>query len=242
MTTMIEKPVVTKPEPNGAIPPLENGDRLNRIEFERRYSAMPHVKKAELIEGVVYMPSPVNHLKHGRPHGAVIGWLSVYLEETDGVDMGTESTIRLDMENEPQPDACLIILPENGGCTEFSAEGYIEGAPELVVEVASSSENIDMHAKLRAYRRNGVKEYVVWLVRQKEIRWFVLRDGEYEPLEPDATGAYRSEVFPGLALDPEAIIAYNRRRVAQVQREALNRPEHAEFVARLAAAAAANAR
>ena len=39
--------------------PLEHGDHLTREEFERRYEAMPHVRKAELIEGVVYMPSPV---------------------------------------------------------------------------------------------------------------------------------------------------------------------------------------
>jgi Uma2 family endonuclease len=236
MTTMLAKSVASKPEPDDTIPPLENGDRLTRFEFERRYAAMPDVKKAELIEGKVHMPSPVSHIKHGRPHSAVSVWLGDYWKETDGGDLGTESTIRLDLDNEPQPDACLIILPDYGGGTTFSEEGYIEGSPELVVEVASSSASVDMHDKLRAYRRNGVNEYVVWLVRQKEIRWFALRNGEYEQLSPDADGILRSDVFPGLALDAGAMVAGDRRKVADIQREALGRPEHAAFVVRLAEA------
>jgi hypothetical protein len=43
------------------LPPLENGDRLTRPEFERRYAAAPHITKAELIEGIVYVASPLRH-------------------------------------------------------------------------------------------------------------------------------------------------------------------------------------
>jgi Uma2 family endonuclease len=241
MTTTFAKPDTVAGELNDQIPPLENGDRLTRGEFERRYEAMPYVRKAELIEGVVYMPSPVHHKKHGRPHAAISGWLSDYWQETDGVDVGMESSLRLDMENEPQPDVCLFVLPEFGGQATISDDDYIEGAPELVVEVASSSTSIDMHHKLRAYRRNGVREYIVWLVRTKQIKWFVLRGGEYVELEPDAGGIIHSEVFPGLALDADAMIKGDKRRVAQVQREALNTPEHSMFVARLAEKAASGA-
>src|SRR6516225_7808558 len=97
---------------NGAIPPLENGDRLTRFEFERRYEAMPHLKKAELIEGEVYMPSPVRYRKHSRPHSHLIGWLTHYEAGTPGVEAGDNTSIRLDLDNEPQPDAHLIIAPD----------------------------------------------------------------------------------------------------------------------------------
>lgn len=112
------------------IPCLENGDRLPRPEFERRYAAMPQVKKAELIEGIVYMPSPVRVRQHGRPHALVMGWLSNYWAATPGVDLCDNTTVRLDLDNEPQPDALLRI---EGGTSRISEDDYIEGSPELVV-------------------------------------------------------------------------------------------------------------
>ena len=125
------------------------GDRLTRAEFERRYSAMPAVKKAELIEGVVYMPSPVSHQNHGRPHSMLIAWLGHYWAATPGVDVGDNATVRLDLENEPQPDALLRILPNCGGQSR-DEDSYIAAAPELIAEVAASSASYDLHDKLRA--------------------------------------------------------------------------------------------
>ena len=115
------------------VPPLQNGDHLTRDEFERRYDALPHLKKAELIEGVVYMPSPVRQRRHGRPHLHVNTWLGTYEASTPGVEAGDNSTIRLDLDNEPQPDALLFIDPARGGQARISADDYLEGAPELVV-------------------------------------------------------------------------------------------------------------
>ncbi len=138
------------------IPPLEAGDRLTRAEFERRYKAMPGLKKAELIEGVVYMPSPVRLNRHGRPHARLITWLGIYEFNTEGVIVADNATTRLDMDNEPQPDAVLFIDPANGGQARISVDDYIEKAPELVAEVASSSASYDLNDKLTAYRRNGV--------------------------------------------------------------------------------------
>ncbi|HEX5106236.1 MAG TPA: Uma2 family endonuclease, partial [Pirellulaceae bacterium] len=155
--------------PGEMIPPLEPGDRLTRDEFERRYAAMPHLKKAELIEGVVYMPSPVRVYRHGKPHADVIGWMFVYRAATPGVDGGDNTTARLDLENEPQPDALLFVEPARGGQVKISEDDYIEGAPELVAEVASSSVSFDLNSKLHVYRRCGVKEYVVWRVLDKAI-------------------------------------------------------------------------
>ena len=218
-----------------AVPPLEPGDHLSRAEFERRYEAMPHVKKAELIEGVVYMPSPVRHEKHSRPHGWLMGWLMTYDAYTDGVEMGDNATVRLDQDNEPQPDGQLLIQPACGGQTRL-VDGYIEGPPELAVEVAASSKSYDLHDKKNAYRRNGVREYVVWRVLDGEIDWFILREGRFESLELGADGILRSETFPGLWLDPEALLARDGKRVLQVLHQGLESPEHEAFIARLRAA------
>jgi Uma2 family endonuclease len=215
------------------IPPLENGDTLTRAEFERRYEAMPHLKKAELIEGVVYVPSPVRHRYHGHQHTHLIGWLAQYEANTPGVEASDNVTVRLDLDNEPQPDALLFIDPACGGQARIDADGYIEDAPELVAEVAASTVSYDLHAKLRVYRRNGVREYIVWRVLDREIDWFVLRAGQYERLSLDAEGLYRSEVFPGLWLDSAALLRGDLATVLAVVQRGLASPEHAAFVSRL---------
>ena len=212
---------------------LESGDRMSRPEFERRYACMPHVKKAELIEGVVYMPSPVRLQRHATPHIQIGAWLTVYAAATPGTIPADNGTVRLDLDNEPQPDALLLIDPARGGQSHISADDYIEGAPELVAEIAASSVSIDLNAKLNAYRRNGVREYVVWRVLNRQVDWFVLRDGEYQHLAPDDRGIFRSEVFPGLWLDPAALVAGDMARVLAVLQEGIASPDHATFVARL---------
>jgi Uma2 family endonuclease len=236
MATAIRPPQSQEPPApvSEPIPPLENGDRLTRAEFERRYDAMPDLKKAELIEGVVYMPSPVAAFRHGGPHFDMIVWLGLYQIMTPGLKGFDNASARMDLDNMPQPDVSLVILPTHGGQARISEDDYIEGAPELVAEVASSSASYDLHVKLHVYRRNAVREYVVWRVRDREIDWFVLREGVYErlPLGPD--GLYRSEIFPGLWLDPAALIGGNSMLVAEVTRRGLESPEHAVFVARLA--------
>lgn len=221
---------VSTPAP---LPPLENGDRLTRAEFERRYEAMPGVKKAELIEGVVYMPSPVRAEKHGRPQAHIMYWLCSFEAGAPMIRVYDNPSLRLDGDNGPQPDAAALIDPARGGQARISEDDYIEGAPELVAEVASSSVSYDLGVKLNAYRRNGVKEYVVWRVQDRAIDWFVLREGRYEPQAPDAAGLLRSEVFPGLWLDPAALLRGELARVLEVVREGLTSPAHADFVARL---------
>jgi Uma2 family endonuclease len=198
---------------------------------------MPQVKKAELIEGVVYVPSPVTFDDHGRPHFELIGWLYLYCGSTPGVVGADNTTIRLDMGSEPQPDACLIIQPSHGGRVRIDDDGYICGAPELVAEVAATSANYDLHVKLNAYRRNGVQEYVVWRVFDREVDWFVLRNGQYERLALPQQGFFRSEVLPGLRLDPAALIASNLPAIFQVMQQGVTSPEHAAFIARLQQAA-----
>ncbi|HEY9647796.1 MAG TPA: Uma2 family endonuclease [Chroococcidiopsis sp.] len=212
------------------LPPLENGDRLTRPEFERRYTAMPELKKAELIEGVVYMASPLRFKPHAAPHGDLIGWLWTYKIATPHVELGIEPTVRLDIDNEPQPDGVLLISPASGGRATFSNEGYLEGAPELVAEIAASSVSIDLGDKKRAYRRSGIPEYLVWQVFDQKIDWFSLQDGDYIALQPDADGIIRSQIFPGLWLDVSALLQGNMQQVLAVLQAGISSAEHQTFV------------
>ena len=212
---------------------LREGERLDRDEFHRRYEAMPDVKKAELIDGVVHMPSPVSFENHGEPHAHLMLALGTYRAFTPGVRIGDNSTLRLDMGNEPQPDALLLIEPHRGGRTRLQG-GFVHGGPELAAEVAASSVSIDRHAKLEAYRRNGVQEYLLWLVEDERIEWYVRRQETFELLLPDEQHLLRSEVFPGLWLDVPALLADDLPRVLATLHLGIASPHHAAFVAQLA--------
>jgi Uma2 family endonuclease len=216
------------------IPPLESGDRLTRQEFERRYTAMPQLKKAELIEGVVYVASPVRSRSHGQPHAAIMCWLSAYWAATPGVDLNDNATVRLDLDNEPQPDALLRLEELVGGQSRLSEDDYIEGAPELVVEIAASSATKDLHEKKRSYRRNGVQEYIVWQVMDQKLDWFCWQNGDYISLTADDNGVIQSRVFPGLWLDVSALLALNLTQLLTVLQDGLNSAEHTVFVQLLA--------
>jgi Uma2 family endonuclease len=212
---------------------LESGDRLSRAEFERRYQALPQLKKAELIEGVVYVASPVRIRKHANPHGQMITWLGVYEAATPGVMLGDNPTVRLDLDNEPQPDALLRIDEAKEGQSRISQDDYIEGAPELIVEIAASSASYDLHDKLRAYRRNGVCEYLVWLTQEQAFRWYILQEGDYVQQQPDELGILRSRVFPGLQLAVEALLSGDMQQVLAVLQAGIDSEPHQQFVALL---------
>lgn len=205
--------------PNPNILPLENGDRLTQAEFERRYDAMPNLKKAELIEGIVYMGSPLRIRQHGNPHARVMTWLGVYWAATPGIELGDNSTVRLDADNEPQPDALLRI--ETGGQSILSKDDYIEGAPELIVEIAASSVSIDSHTKLNVYRRNEVQEYILWRVEEEELDWFQLKEGKYIQQQTNDAGIAKSEIFPGLWLDCSALLTGNLARVIEIVQQGI---------------------
>jgi Uma2 family endonuclease len=192
--------VIANPLPTLTI--LENGDRLNRVEFERRYTSS-NIKKAELIEGLVYVASPLRFTPHAKPHSQIIGWLITYQSMRTDLEVGIEPTVRLDADNEPQPDAVLFRL---GGNAQVDEDGYITGSPELIVEIAASTVSYDLHAKKRAYERNGVKEYIVWRTLDQQIDWFVLENGQYVELAPNAAGIIHSREFEGLRLNVSAIL------------------------------------
>lgn len=215
------------------IPPLEGGERLSRQEFERRYEAMPHVNKAELIEGVVHMPSPVHFSAHGQPHAHVIGWLVIYVAATPSVKLGDNATVILDNDNEVQPDALLRLTAEKGGHSTINQKDYVAGAPELVVEIAASSASIDLHEKKHVYRRNGVQEYLVWQIYDGRISWFQLQEGRYQEIKSDEEGILRSQVFPGLWLNVPALLHEDLAAVLATGQQGVASTAHAEFVANL---------
>ncbi|MFN8616025.1 MAG: Uma2 family endonuclease [Dehalococcoidia bacterium] len=184
-----------------AVYPLESGDRLSRAEFERRYEAMPDVK-AELIEGVVYVASPVS-LSHGGPHARLAAWLAIYADLHPGCEVFDNATVRLGASTEVQPD---LLLRREPGLSRRDTDDYLQGSPELVIEIAASSVSIDLHAKRRAYERGGVPEYLVWRTRDREVDWFELRNGRYARLEPEADGILESRQFPGLRLSVDVLL------------------------------------
>ncbi len=213
-------------------PPLQNGDRLTRVEFERRYAALPNLRKAELIEGVVQMPSPV-HVEHMEADLAILGWLGIYVAMTPGVRGGGDGSVRLDADNEVQPDALLRIDERYGGQSRVTADGFIEGAPELVVEISGSTVSYDLHAKLNVYRRAGVREYVVWRVYDGAVDWFVLDEGRYLAQTPDAQDCYHSQCFPGLILPVPALLAGDLAQVLSAVQQGVQTPQHQAFVQQL---------
>ena len=225
--------VPARPCPRAGPPPLEAGDRLSRAEFEQRYQAHPEIQKAELIEGTVYMASPVRVEQHGEPHGWIITSLGLYVAATPGVRLAVEATVRLGFDTEAQPDAMLWLGPEQGGRSRITEDDYLEGPPELIVEIAASSAAYDLHAKKQAYHRYGVPEYLAVQVYEQRLDWFAWRAGGYEALPPGKGGRLQSEVFPGLWLQPAALWDRDLARLVAVLQEGLASPEHAAFVARL---------
>ena len=212
-----------------AVPALEEGDHLTREEFELRYNAMPHLKKAELIEGRVYMSSAVKRI-HSKAHAEVIGWLFTYAAATPGVEINNNGTVRLDDENVVQPDVFLRIVSDTRGASSLSDDGYIHGTPELVVEIAGKSVSFDLFGKLDTYRRCGVQEYLVWQIYENRLDWFELQAGAYLSVEPDAAGILQSRVFPGLHLAPDALLTGNLSEVLEVLQHGIQTRWHESFV------------
>ncbi|HEX2751161.1 MAG TPA: Uma2 family endonuclease [Verrucomicrobiales bacterium] len=202
---------------------LENGYRLTTAEFLRRWEALPQIKRAELIEGIVYMPPPLRADSHAEPDALMHLWLGYYASQTAGVKLYANPTLILDRENTPQPDSVLCRIPSKGGRSFVNKEGYLTGPPELICEVSSSSAALDMNAKFAVYRRSGVQEYLVWLTGEKRVSWFVLEGGEYVPLIERA-GLLKSRTFAGLVLDVKALLAMNGARVLAVQQRILKKP------------------
>lgn len=215
-------------------PQLEAGDRLDRAEFHRRYLASPRIKHAELVEGIVYVSSPLRLGAHAEPHQQASTWLGVYAAATPGVSAADNPTLILDAHNELQPDLVLRIHEDCGGRSRQSPMDYLEGAPELIVEIAASSASYDLHDKREVYARHGVQEYMVWRRRDDAVDWWGLEGERYLPLPRDAAGRIDSRVMPGLRLDVPALLAGDLAAVLATQQAQHGSPMHAAFATRLA--------
>ncbi len=213
-------------------PPLQAGDRLTRAEFLRRWEEHPEIKFAELIGGVVYMPSPLSRL-HGVTDNLAGAWLCVYHAATPGTEAGSNATTMMEGDETPQPDEYLRILPEYGG-RSGNAGKYVSGSPELLTEISVSSVSLDVTTKFDLYERMGVLEYVAILMYEQEIRWHRLTSKGYQRVTPTADMVWKSKVFPGLWLDGKAMLANDAAKVLATLQKGLRSPEHAAFVKKLA--------
>ncbi len=218
--------------PATAVPRLESGDRLDQATFHTRYEATPANVKAELIGGVVYLPAALRR-DHGRPHSLLVAWLVHYENATPGTEVCDNTTTILGARSEPQPDAFLIVDARHGGQTRWNAANYLEGPPELIVEVALSTESYDLHDKKDDYEKAGVDEYIVYAVRQQKLFWYQLQDGNYVDLPPGIDGVFRSEKFPGLWLDPHALMNLDGKSLIDSLNRGISTAEHRAFVEKI---------
>jgi Uma2 family endonuclease len=225
-------------EPGAAItdrpPPLEPGDVLTAPEFRRRAAASPRIKRAELIDGVVYVSPPVSGGSHGSPHSRLDYMLRHYAIATPGTDVVSDSTLRIDAANEPQPDLMLFVEPGFGGSVRLVDGGFVEGTPELVAEIASSSTSYDLHQKRALYCRAGVKEYVVWRTRDAAFDVFELVGCTYTRASTDDAGIWQSTALPGLWLNLRALLRRDLTTARATVDAGLADATHAAFVSRLA--------
>lgn len=217
--------------PRRTLPPLIAGQRLDRATFHERYAAMPPRTRAELIGGIVHMPSPLGY-EHGDRDSEVSDWLGHYKRYTKGIEKPLNATTQLGDYGEHQPDCQLIIPGDLGGQTRFVGS-FIVGPPELIVEIGKTTRETDLGATKDDYERAGVLEYLFVGIDPDEVLWFIRRDGRFVEMEAGADGLLRSEVFPGLWLDPAALLARDMDAVYVALDRGIATPEHAAFAARL---------
>jgi Uma2 family endonuclease len=204
MTTTARHPSAVDVELDAeSIPPLQAGDRLTREEFERRWDLHPEIKKAELIDGLVFLEMTVG-MDHAEAHGAAALWMGTYAATTSGVQMLDNATVRILDFIDVQPD--VLLRRKSGGTSERSSDGRVSGPPELILEVAASSASYDLHLKRDLYLKAGVQEYVVWQVYEGCIDWWAREGDSYVPLETDERGVIESKVFPGLRMNVAAML------------------------------------
>jgi Uma2 family endonuclease len=215
------------------IPRLVEGETLTRDEFLRRWEAMPRLKRAELIDGVVFMPSPLS-VEHGDTDLHVSTWLGNYQAATPGCRGSSNATWLMSERSAPQPDDSLRILPEYGGQSRYEGK-YAAGAPEFLAEVCVSSAAYDLHQKLAVYEKAGVQEYLAVLMEEQEVRWHRLVGGAFQVIPGPEDGVYRSQIFPGLWLHAAALLAGDLARVLSVLQQGIDSAEHKQFVEQLAA-------
>ncbi len=195
---------------------------------------MPDLKFAELIDGIVHMPSPLSDI-HSDFHIRVSLWLGYYLMATPGCALRSSGTWLMSKDSVPQPDLALRILAERGGQSRLEGE-YPAGAPELIVEVSHTTSSRDSGVKLRLYERSGVREYLMVRPKKKQVIWRELVEGAYREMVAGQDGILRSRVFPGLWLDTAALWNGDFAGLSAAVQQGVASAEHAEFLRKLGSA------
>ena len=213
-------------------PLLDSGYHLSSEEFHDRYTQMPENVRAELIEGIVYVASPI-YMPHSGQHLFLATLCGAYEFETPGILGAIAGSVRLDGSNEYQPDLHLRIAPECGGRTSNPDQKLVLGGPEFVVEISNTTLGMDLHEKFEVYQRDGVLEYLVWELKEEVIELFSLQEGSFQKIKPDVKGVLKSATMPGLWFNVPAILAGDKRAALRTLREGLKSPEHTKFVKRL---------
>jgi Uma2 family endonuclease len=208
------------------LPELKAGDNLTREDFVERCEGKSELKIAELIGGIVYMPSPLS-AEHAETDSDVQLWLGNYAVGTPGCKAGVNATWYM-LADAPQPDAHLRIVEEYGGSSRLVGN-FLHGAPELAAEICMTSAAYDLHQKLELYQVAGVREYVAFLLHEREVRWHRLKDGNYKILAVPEDGILKSEVFPGLWLDVQAFLSGDMKQVLQTLSEGMAAPHYKQF-------------
>jgi Uma2 family endonuclease len=211
-------------------PPLRDGDHMTRDEFLRRWDAMPGLKRAELINGVVHRPSPVSNF-HGDCHFRLSYWLGVYAAATPGCMAGVATTWLMNQDSTPQPDLHLKILPELGGQSRLEGP-YPAGAPELIVEISHTTSTRESGEKAKLYERSGVREYLIVRPKSQRVVWRELAGGKYREIAA-ADGTLRSHAFPGLWLLPAALWESGLDGLAATVGRGLKTADHTAFARKL---------
>jgi Uma2 family endonuclease len=213
---------------------LVTGEHMNVEDFLRRWEELPDLKNAELIDGVVHVPSPVSR-EHGSLDFLIHWWLAHYAQATPGCNGGSNSTWLM-LDSAPQPDAYLRILPSHGG-QSGDEKRFCTGAPELAVEICLTSTEVDFGPKRKLYQRAGVREYITIERLWKRIVWRALDENAvYVPQETPVDGIMRAQVFPGLWLDVAAFWADDGAKMLAALNAGLSSEDHRKFVDRLASA------
>jgi Uma2 family endonuclease len=205
-------------------------------EFLRCREALPELKFAELIDGIVHIPSPLM-LDHGDIDLRVDSWLKLYVHATPGTQAACNATCQM-LDDVPQPDVFLRVRPSHRGQSRDKRKGeadYLVGAPELVIEMCLTSTEVDFGPKLVLYECACVREYITIELLRKRIVWRILEDGTYKPLPPPEDGVLRSRFFPGLWLDVVAFWADDGAKMTAALTAGLSTEEHQRFIASLAA-------
>jgi Uma2 family endonuclease len=232
MAATISKQKSDSPKSERQYPLLDTGYHLSADEFHTRYQKMPEHVRAELIEGIVYMASPL-YSPHGDQHFLLASLCGAYQLETPGVIGSIATSVRLDGKNEYQPDLHLRLDPKCGGRTRNPDKKMIWGGPEFVCEISNTTVEMDLHEKFDVYQRDGVLEYLAWQLQEEKLDLFGLQNGVFQKVSPDAHGILRSLAMPGLWLNVTAMLAGDKVAASATLRAGLQSAEHTKFVKQL---------